>query len=74
MIQTKSRDVKTHREVQAVELEKRIVKAEFETHWTTQTGYYITNPRLYLEDGSVLRFESKGSASTPVKLICEGAK
>lgn len=57
------------RELREGEITKRIVQARFETHWTAKTGYYFTNPRLTLEDGTVLTFEAKERGTTPVKLI-----
>ena len=59
------------RELRFNELEKRIVRASFETHWTAKTGYYFTNPRLELEDGTILKFEAKGDSDRPVKLLLE---
>jgi len=70
---SRARDIKSHRAIEEGELEKRIVKALYETRWSSQTGYYFVNPRLYLEDGTLLRFESKGNAPIPVKLLVERA-
>jgi hypothetical protein len=60
------------RELTRADLEKRIVRAEFATEWSPKTGYYFTNPRLYLEDGNVITFEAKSHKGMDVKILLEG--
>ena len=59
------------REVREAELQQRIVRARFDTHWTAKLGYYFTNPRLELEDGTILKFQAKGDSDRPVRLLLE---